>query len=446
MTGALAAVWVALAVVAIAVWPRAGTDRARRAWILLLALVFALVLQLAVATVPDDAFVTFRYARNMAEGYGAVYTIGERVEGVPDFLWLVLVTLPRAAFGADIVTGAVVLGVACALGCVVLACLLADRFAPGAGPVAAVLTAGASILAAQGLAGTGTPLFVLLVLAGCLALVTGHPLVGGVLAALAVMTRSDGLVFALLGEVWLVSTAVRRRSSWWAPVGYLLGALVFLVPWWAWETTYYGRAGWSASAHLPYGFLVCALLAVGVAALCGKLGARRARPSPRPRRGLLERRAAGAVALVVCAVSVPVAVAAQQVVRTDRDRLSQATEIGHWLRDRLPAGSSIDTFGNAALAYRAGARMTITGITGPDLEDEYAPVANFGLPVLAAPLAWYDSAQRCEIATEYAERYDVATFRRGGASWLTLYLRADAEARLLAQLTGDARLTYVPCG
>ncbi|WP_431918297.1 ArnT family glycosyltransferase [Amycolatopsis tucumanensis] len=444
MPGALVAAWLALAGVVTAAWPRVATLRASRGWILVLALVFALVLQLVVATVPDDAFVTFRYARNMAEGYGAVYTIGERTQGLPNFLWLVLVTLPGALFGADVVTGAVVLGIACALGCVVVAYLLAKRCTTTTGVLAALLTAGASLLAAHGLAGTETPLFVLLVLAGCLALVTGHPLVAGVLAALAVMTRSDGVVFALLGEVWLLTAAVRRRSSWWGPAGYLLGALVFLVPWWAWEATYYGhaRSGWPASSHLPYGFLLCALAAVGAAVASGRTSNR---PSPRPRRRLAERRVVPAVALVLCAVSVPAAFAAQQVVHVDRQRMAQTTEIGHWLRDRLPSGSNIDTFGNAALAYRAGSRMMITGVTGSARDDEYAPVALFGLPVLAAPLAWYSPAQDCGIAEKYAQRYEVATFQRTGLGWLTLYLRADSESRLLSQLSGDERLTYVPC-
>jgi len=446
MAGALAAAWLALAGVAIAVWPRVAADRARRGWVLALALAFSLVLQLAVATVPDHAFVTFRYARNVAEGHGAVYTIGERVEGVPDFLWLVLVSMPKALFGVDVVPGAVALGVVCTLGCVVLAHLLGKRFAGGAAVIAAVLTAGASILAAHGQAGTETALFTLLALAVVLALATGHPLVAGVLAALAVMTRSDGIVLALLGELWLLSTAVRRRSNWWAPAGYLLGALVFLVPWWAWEATYYGRADWSVSPHRPYGFLVCALLAVGVAAVCGRLGARRTRPSPRRRRAPVERRAVPVVALVLCAVSVPVALAVQGIVDRDRGRLAQTTEIGHWLRDHLPAGSVLDTSGNAALAYRAGSRMTITGITDPAATTEYAPVAHLGLPDLAAPRAWYYPSQRCERTAGYATGYEVATFRRDDTSWLTLYLRGDAEARLLGRLAGDHRLTYVPCG
>ena len=38
----------------------------------------------------DDAFISFRYARNLADGYGLVWNIGERVEGYTNFLWVCL--------------------------------------------------------------------------------------------------------------------------------------------------------------------------------------------------------------------------------------------------------------------------------------------------------------------------------------------------------------------
>src|SRR5438067_2358346 len=142
----------------------ARRDRA----LLLLVLAFALIAQLLFATIRDDAFITFRYADNIAAGHGAVFNLGERVEGPADFLWLVLVTLPKALFGLDVATVALVLSTTCVLGCVVLAYQLGGRF----GLLAAVLTAGFSGLAAYGLAGTEMPLFVLLVLAVALAVAT----------------------------------------------------------------------------------------------------------------------------------------------------------------------------------------------------------------------------------------------------------------------------------
>ncbi|MFH1418587.1 MAG: hypothetical protein ABII12_09930 [Planctomycetota bacterium] len=36
----------------------------------------------------DDAYITFRYARNLVEGHGAVFNVGQRVEGFSSPLWL----------------------------------------------------------------------------------------------------------------------------------------------------------------------------------------------------------------------------------------------------------------------------------------------------------------------------------------------------------------------
>ncbi len=43
----------------------------------------------------DDAFITFRYSRNWAEGHGPIYNLGEvpPVEGYSDFLWMALAAL-----------------------------------------------------------------------------------------------------------------------------------------------------------------------------------------------------------------------------------------------------------------------------------------------------------------------------------------------------------------
>src|SRR5260221_672665 len=39
----------------------------------------------------DDAFISFRYARHLLEGYGLVYNAGERVEGYTNFLWTLII-------------------------------------------------------------------------------------------------------------------------------------------------------------------------------------------------------------------------------------------------------------------------------------------------------------------------------------------------------------------
>ncbi|QRP45852.1 hypothetical protein [Amycolatopsis sp. FDAARGOS 1241] len=242
--------WLVLGALVVATWQKIAADRAWRSFVVVLVLAFSLVHQLLFATVTEDALVTFRYAQNIVDGAGAVFNPGDRDEGYANFLWLVVIALPRAAFGADVQTSGVVLGVAAALGCVLLAYFLANRITrlalpDGAGPqpavgvAAAVLTAGASGLAVYGPSGTELPMFVLLVLAVVYAYVARRAVVAGVLVAAAVMTRPEGLVLALVVGGWLVVAAARGRHNWWAPAGYVLGALVFLVPWTAWRVTYY---------------------------------------------------------------------------------------------------------------------------------------------------------------------------------------------------------------
>src|SRR6266550_3321989 len=39
----------------------------------------------------DDAYISYRYARNFARGLGLVYNPGERIEGYTNFLWTLLI-------------------------------------------------------------------------------------------------------------------------------------------------------------------------------------------------------------------------------------------------------------------------------------------------------------------------------------------------------------------
>lgn len=47
------------------------------------------------ARIQDDAYISFRYARHLAQGQGLVWNIGERVEGYTNFLWTLLLAIPQ---------------------------------------------------------------------------------------------------------------------------------------------------------------------------------------------------------------------------------------------------------------------------------------------------------------------------------------------------------------
>ena len=47
--------------------------------------------------VQDDAFISFRYAANLAAGHGLVFNVGERLEGYTNFLFTLIIAIPEAA-------------------------------------------------------------------------------------------------------------------------------------------------------------------------------------------------------------------------------------------------------------------------------------------------------------------------------------------------------------
>src|ERR1051326_6227945 len=60
--------------------------------------------------VGDDAYISFRYARNLVDGHGLVFNPGERVEGYTNFLW-VLGIAAGLSLGASAETTSLSLGV-----------------------------------------------------------------------------------------------------------------------------------------------------------------------------------------------------------------------------------------------------------------------------------------------------------------------------------------------
>lgn len=78
------------------------------------AVLFGAEAALFLGWIPDDAFICFRYAANLADGLGPVFNAGDRVEGVSNPLWtLVLGALTRA--GLDTVRTAVAMSLLCAV-------------------------------------------------------------------------------------------------------------------------------------------------------------------------------------------------------------------------------------------------------------------------------------------------------------------------------------------
>ena len=208
----------------------------------------------------DDAYISYRYARNLADGLGLVWNPGEHVEGYSNFLWVLTMAGADKA-GADIVVTGRWVGFG--LGVVVVGAtyrLTADIL-PGeagriAGFAAALLLATCGAFAIWSMAGLETSLFALLVTGGALIHVREHagmrPPVSGAAWAFASMTRPDGpLLFAVSAVFKAIEAALRVRAT---PTsrgnaalrecGWLLvwaaGFALLFIPYFVWRYGEYG--------------------------------------------------------------------------------------------------------------------------------------------------------------------------------------------------------------
>jgi hypothetical protein len=203
----------------------------------------------------DDAFISYRYARNLVHGTGLVYNVGERVEGYSNFLWTILLA---AAYrlGAPLPEAARVLGTAFAIATGVLLLrvrLLPARYAGAAmNPLLLALPTVALWLtdswAVWAVGGLENPLGALLVVASFhfyfRSLLEQDGIrpaaAAGLLATLAALTHPSYAVFGLVLGVHTLATLVRSRN-WRAPLAVALPALLLGTPYLAWKLAYYGH-------------------------------------------------------------------------------------------------------------------------------------------------------------------------------------------------------------
>lgn len=196
----------------------------------------------------DDAFISFRYARNLVDGLGPNWNAGERVEGYTNFAWMLLLAAGMR-FGLAPEVLANTLGIACGVALLVSLARFAARGRSWRSPLP-WLAVGVLVLnrsfAAWCTGGLETMFFTLLVFLGFARLLGDwrHPtraaLVCSACFALATLTRPEGalfsaLAFGLLGfEVLRGRRSIRALASWLAPLVLIVGTHLL------WRRAYYG--------------------------------------------------------------------------------------------------------------------------------------------------------------------------------------------------------------
>jgi hypothetical protein len=202
--------------------------------------------------VTDDAYISFRYARNLVEGLGLVFNAGERVEGFSNFLWTLWSAL-AIRIGIDPVHWSLIWGVVFYAASIALLAFNHMRLRRAWTVTAVSLPVGAIVAALHGewfryaTGGLETSAFAFLALLGFVML-TGENapgrdrlLVGGIILGLASLTRPDGLIFAAVAAAWVVAVAYRSvgsrtRAGAWFVVGFVAVWLPFMI----WRLVYYG--------------------------------------------------------------------------------------------------------------------------------------------------------------------------------------------------------------
>ena len=216
----------------------------------ILSLQYALIPAFAVAMrlIPgprtvDDAFITFRYARNLLAGHGLVYNPGEWVLGTTTPLYALILSFlgliaPEDQTNFPLI--ALMLNAFFdALTCYILIRIGESLNRPYAGTSASVIWAVAPMSVSFAIGGMETSLVVLLITTSFYFHIKHRHALAALSASLSVLTRPDALIFVLLIGIDRVIRALKKsatRPSW-------IEAAAFVIPlgiWVAISTAAYG--------------------------------------------------------------------------------------------------------------------------------------------------------------------------------------------------------------
>jgi hypothetical protein len=215
----------------------------------------------------DDAFISFRYAENLARGLGFVWNREDRVEGYTNFLWTLILAGAKWV-GLDIGQSSVVLSLASFAALIALSLLLARRLFGMSLVVslASLCVAAHYTTASFGTSGLETMFAAMLLLLALERATAGAYVTAGLAGIAAAMAHPDhGVFYASLGVSLLLGRDTRKGL-----VRYALPFVLLYVPYFYWRYTYYGdlfpNTYYAKSANLAYfdqGFVYAATIFIG---------------------------------------------------------------------------------------------------------------------------------------------------------------------------------------
>ena len=192
------------------------------------------------AWLADDAFITLRTVRNILDGFGPVWNVGERVQAFTHPLWMLVLT-GAVALTREYYYTSLLLSIALALVAfyILLRYLAVDWVSALLGGVILILSKAHVDYATSGLE---NPLAHLLLVLFLVVYLTKQPALRtffwlALLAALAALTRLDSMV---LYAPMLAYAFWQLRADWRRAVGVLIVAFIPLIAWELFALIYYG--------------------------------------------------------------------------------------------------------------------------------------------------------------------------------------------------------------
>jgi hypothetical protein len=173
----------------------------------------------------DDAYITFRYARNLVSGVGFVYNPGQAVLGTTTPLYTVLMAALAGLTGSDnypqlaVIVNALADGVTAALLYGLTKRILDSRI-----PALAVgiLWAVSPMSVTFAIGGMETSVSILWMVGAFSAYLSGRTRLAALLSALALLTRPDALIWVGPLALDVLIRALRERRLPWAEMGWLV--------------------------------------------------------------------------------------------------------------------------------------------------------------------------------------------------------------------------------
>jgi len=225
-----------------------GNDLQRIIWIITAVVVIYGIYQIiSLAWVGDDAFISYRYAKNLIDGNGLVFNIGERVEGYTNFLWTIM-TAGALYAGFEPILFTQIITAASYIITVGLLIIFSIRLSglKNSGLSFVVPIAALAILVQYdyhvwATSGMETAFVAFLITSAYILMVRGQSrkmyFLSGLILTVAVLTRPDSMIFYVMGLIFVI---IQSRGYRRGIIYYLIPVLLIFVPYWIWRYSYYG--------------------------------------------------------------------------------------------------------------------------------------------------------------------------------------------------------------